>query len=156
MPDQSQSEHPCPASPASPASPTSSSTVVNSPWAWASWLGLGQQPATTGAHRWKAGAFALVASCGPYHPTTLLWPAAVTGLYLSVCCFMLRLQIVPAYTRLPDHTGAGRSACGGAACVHWLVRAARPHFSRVTDPLARCVGPAATAAYDQRSDVVRG
>jgi hypothetical protein len=36
MPDQSPSEHPCPASPAS-SSTACSSTVVNSPWAWAAW-----------------------------------------------------------------------------------------------------------------------
>jgi hypothetical protein len=87
-------------------------------------LGLGQQPATTGAHRWKAGAFALVASCGPYHPTPQqLWPAAAVqaAVVFAVLCYDCRL---PAYTRLPDHTCREQveAPAGGAACVHRLVR----------------------------------
>jgi hypothetical protein len=57
-------------------------------------------------------------------------PAAVTGLYLSVFAVLCTIADCPrVHTPNRSHVpGAGRSACGGAACVHWLVRRA-PYFS---------------------------
>jgi hypothetical protein len=89
---------------------------------------LGQQPATTGAHRWKAGAFALVASCGPLssNAAAVACSCGVQGCSCRVCCFMLRLQIVPTYTRLPDHTCREQVAApSGGGRLRALARAAR-------------------------------
>jgi hypothetical protein len=139
MPDQSPSEHPCPASSASSSSTASSSTVAL----------LGPGLGSTACNNWCTS---MESRC--FRPRCELWPLSsnaaaavawsVQPVPVGVCCFIY--MQMPAYARLPDHACAGsrrsqRLRGGPLACIGscGALRTFLPHSSASQFACHRCL-----------------